>query len=341
MKTIKKNVQRLLAAVMLLALCTACVKEENSVPNPSVKKQEPSAPAEEVSSYPLTGFPSENMGNRAFAVMINNHPAARPQSGLHKADIVYEVLAEGSITRFLAIYQSELPEMIGPVRSAREYYVDLADGYNALFISHGWSPQARELLEDGNHDFLNGMFYDGTLFERADFRKAPHNSYISSENIKKGAELNKADLSQRPDPLPFMKTAGGKKLQGKSAAEAVIRYDKSDTFESQFIYDKQSQTYFRYSTEQTKDLQSDEAVAPSNVLIAEMTHEIMDKQGRRSINLTEGGKAILLQHGVSREVEWRNADGRILPYLNGEQVELVPGKTWISIVPHLNQVTLH
>ncbi|MGD6796033.1 DUF3048 domain-containing protein [Metabacillus indicus] len=341
MKTIKKNVQRLLAAVMLLALCTACVKEESSVPKPSVIKQEPSAPAEEISIYPLTGLPSENLGNRAFAVMINNHPAARPQSGLHKADIVYEVLAEGSITRFLAIYQSELPEMIGPVRSAREYYVDLADGYNAFFISHGWSPQARELLEDGNHDFLNGMFYDGTLFERADFRKAPHNSYISSENIKKGAELNKADLLQKPDPLPFMKAAEGNKLQRESAAKAVIRYDKSGTFESQFIYDKQSQTYFRYSNEQTKDLQSDEAVAPSNVLIAEMTHEIMDKQGRRSINLTEGGKAILLQHGVSREVEWRNADGRILPYLNGEQVKLVPGKTWISIVPHLNQVTLH
>ena len=78
--------------------------------------------------------------------MVNNHPKARPQSGLHKADIVYEILAEGDVTRFLPYFQSEKPENIGPVRSARDYYIDLAKGLNALYIAHGYSPEAKKCL---------------------------------------------------------------------------------------------------------------------------------------------------------------------------------------------------
>ena len=81
---------------------------------------------------------------RAVAVMVNNHPAARPQSGLNKADIVYELLAEGDVTRFLAIFQSEQPDNMGPVRSARDYYIELAKGFDSLYIAHGNSPDAEE-----------------------------------------------------------------------------------------------------------------------------------------------------------------------------------------------------
>ena len=90
---------------------------------------------------------STEIEGRAVAVMINNHPAARPQSGLHKADIVYELLAEGDVTRFLAIFQSEQPDNIGPVRSARSYYIELAKGYDSLYIAHGNSPDAKKMLE--------------------------------------------------------------------------------------------------------------------------------------------------------------------------------------------------
>ncbi|CAM5214030.1 hypothetical protein UACE39S_04412 [Ureibacillus acetophenoni] len=69
---------------------------------------------------------------RPIIATINNHPAARPQSGLGSADVVYEMLAEGDVTRFLALYQSELPEKIGPVRSARDYFIEIALGLDAL-----------------------------------------------------------------------------------------------------------------------------------------------------------------------------------------------------------------
>ena len=90
---------------------------ENEVIEPEVNDQEKEQPFH----FPLTGVGSSTEAEgRAVAVMINNHPAARPQSGLNKADIVYEVLAEGDVTRFLAIFQSEQPDSVGPVRSARE-----------------------------------------------------------------------------------------------------------------------------------------------------------------------------------------------------------------------------
>ena len=140
---------------------------------------------------------------RAVAVMINNHPLARPQSGLNKADIVYEMLAEGDVTRFLAVFQSEQPENVGPVRSARAYYIELAKGFNSLYIAHGYSPEAKEMLDNGYIDNLNGMVYDGTLFQRASFRKAPHNSYITYDNILKGAKQKGYEMEKAQLPLTF------------------------------------------------------------------------------------------------------------------------------------------
>ncbi|PKC50181.1 hypothetical protein RhiirA1_487131, partial [Rhizophagus irregularis] len=131
---------------------------------------------------------------RPIIVTINNHPAARPQSGIGSADVVYEMLAEGDVTRFLALFQSEIPENIGPVRSARDYFIELASGLDAFYIAHGYSPEAQTMLVNGIVDNINGMQYDGTLFIRSKDRYAPHNSYISCENVKLGAEKVGASL---------------------------------------------------------------------------------------------------------------------------------------------------
>jgi hypothetical protein len=159
-------------AVILFLLLSGCSHKDSVKEPPKNAKQvsnvEKQPKSEYPYSFPLTGIGSEtNTDGRAVAVMINNFPKARPQSGLNKADMVYEVLAEGGITRFLAVFQSEKPANIGPVRSARDYYVELAKGLKALYIAHGYSPEAKEMLNNGFIDNLNGMVYDGTLFKRA------------------------------------------------------------------------------------------------------------------------------------------------------------------------------
>jgi hypothetical protein len=323
---------------MFLIISACSIKEEQS----SVDNQQEEVPAaadvEEKTVSPLTGLEAEEgeLNQRPVAVMINNHPSARPQSGLNKADVVYEVLSEGKITRFLAVFQSELPDVIGPVRSARDYYIDLSKGYDALYISHGWSPTAKAKLEAGEADYLNGLFYDGTLFWRADHRKAPHNSYISKENILKGAESNNYDLTAEVDPFEFLSKEEAESLTGEPAKKVVIKYDDSQSWHVTYEYNQTEQIYSRYSgNEQTVDLESEEPISLSNILIVEMDHDIIDDYGRRGIDITSRGKAILLQNGLKQEVEWENRDGRIIPVKNGEIMKFIPGRTWINIVPSI------
>ncbi len=326
------------AAAMLLVSGCSSEKTEKPAKQETEKAEEATKGTNEENEipfhYPLTGTGSESeVEGRAVAVMINNHPNARPQSGLDQADIVYELLAEGDVTRFLAIFQSEQPEEIGPVRSSRDYYIELAKGYNSLYIAHGYSPEARELLDKGYIDNLNGMEYDGTLFKRASFRKAPHNSYISFDNVLKGAEQNHYSMEELPPSLAFLSKEEAKAIEGTTAKSVMVSYN-NELFNVIYEYDEDLKKYKRYSNgELTADYQSGEPVLLDNIFIAEADHKVVDSAGRRDINLTSGGKGYLLQKGKMSEVEWENKDGRILPVLDGKQAGLVPGKTWINIVP--------
>jgi Protein of unknown function (DUF3048) N-terminal domain/Protein of unknown function (DUF3048) C-terminal domain len=324
--------------ILLSALTLAACSPDKEAGKKPAKEAAPVAneDVENVMKFqtPLTGEEmKEESTDRAVAVMVNNHPKARPQSGLSKADIVYELLAEGDVTRFLAIFQSRKPDMIGPVRSARDYYIDLAKGYDSLYIAHGYSPDAKAMLESGEIDHLNGIRYDGTLFKRAEFRKAPHNSYISFENIKKGAKENGFSMEEPPEPLQFASKDAS--AAGEDAKSVMISYFNNPLFDVVYEYDEDEGKYVRYSNgEQTVDYETEDGALIENILIAEAPHKIIDDAGRRHIDLESGGNAYLLQDGKLREVKWENKNGRILPYEDGKQVPLRKGATWINIIPN-------
>jgi hypothetical protein len=331
-------------ALLISALLLAACGDKETATKPEKKPIEKTETADHESQdnpivaykehFPLTGIgTNDGAGGRAIAVMINNHPKARPQSGLSKADIVYEMLAESEITRFLAIFQSEMPRNIGPVRSARDYYIELAKGLDSLYIAHGYSPEAKEMLSQGYIDNLNGIVYDGTLFKRASYRKAPHNSYISSENIKKGAAKKEYDLSKAPAPFVFLNEDEVKALQGNAAQSVKVAYG-TEAFNVTYDYDSEKQKYKRSSNgEQTVEYEKETPILLDNILIIEAPHRIIDNKGRRDINLEAGGKAYLLQKGKINEIEWKNKDGRIVPMRDNLEVGLIPGKTWVNIIP--------
>ncbi|MFN2747940.1 MULTISPECIES: DUF3048 domain-containing protein [Bacillus] len=290
--------------------------------------------------YPLSGMKTDgDIQKRPIAVVVNNHSKARPQSGLSKADIVIEALAEGRITRFLAIFQSEMPEAVGPVRSAREYFIDLALGFDAVFVHHGWSPGAKSRLESGEADYVNGMDYDGSLFWRADFRQAPHNSYTSFENIKQAAEEKGYALKARTDSLPFTES---RKKPSKPLYSIRLDYGTTSVANRvEYGYDQKADGYVRTSNGAvTTDLETDKPVILQNILIAEAEHHQKDAYGRREIDLMSGGKGLLLQNGEVRQINWKNENGRIIPVDDGKTVPFVPGKTWINIIPDLSKVSI-
>ncbi|MEK4487266.1 DUF3048 domain-containing protein [Psychrobacillus sp. FSL H8-0484] len=284
---------------------------------------------------PFTGVGSEiELTQRPILVTINNHPLARPQSGISQADIVYEMLAEGNVTRFLALYQSSIPENIGPVRSARDYFIDIAKGLDAFYIAHGYSPDAQKMLNAKVVDNINGMQYDGILFKRSKDRKAPHNSYISNENIFAGAE--RVGASMNIDKVPtfsFYDSLEGAKI-GNPVTNVSIRYGSGSSFENEYTYIPEEGLYERKTAGiLTIDKETDEPVKLSNVIFMEMPHKTIDNAGRQQITLTGGGNAYLFQAGVMKVIEWENVDGVLVPMENGVPAKLVQGKTWISFVP--------
>lgn len=323
-----------LLTMLIVIFIVACSKDEvvEVQEQPQDEVEVEVEEEEEKNIYPFTGMETtEEVTNRAVAVMVNNHPQARPQSGLSKADIVFEILAEGDITRFLAIYQSEEPEVVGPVRSAREYYFTLANDYNAIYVYHGAANFINDMIKSREIENLNGAIYDndGHLFVREPFRKAPHNSYLQFDAVAEVAADKEYDLAVAYDAYTFL--ADNEEVNGENASSVKIKYGGNSivTFE----YDESTKKYFHYrNNDQTVELDSEKPIEIDNVLIVETKHEVIDAELRRAIDIHSGGPAYLLQHGKVQNVEWENRDGRIIPVIDGEVIPFIPGKTWINFV---------
>ncbi len=333
-----------LSIVILLLIVSGCSKDKEE----TVEKVEPKEVESEVDvlveevedvviypySAPFTGErAAEEFTIRPVIVTINNHPKARPQSGIGSADIIYEMLAEGNVTRLLALFQSELPERIGPVRSARDYFIDISKGLDAFYVAHGYSPEARQMLASGVVDHINGMQYDGTLFKRSSDRVAPHNSYITGERILEGMRKVSAptEIGKLP-ALSFYTTVNDVPL---SALATVInvQFGGGEDFHHVYSYDTLTQQYNRSSGGIiTTDRETNEDIQLANVLFFEVVHQTIDAKGRQQLDLSSGGKGYLFQAGVMKEIEWQLVDGVLIPMKDGQPAQLAPGKSWIHLV---------
>ncbi|TFJ92609.1 DUF3048 domain-containing protein [Lentibacillus salicampi] len=328
-------------ALFMLLFLGACSDDQEKNAEDSESKENAVTEKDQTNNkntFPLTGVKTDqSVNNRITSVMINNHRKARPQSGLSKADIVFEILAEGRITRLMAMYQSELPDVAGPVRSAREYYFELANGYDSLYIYHGAANFVNDMIRNRGIEHLDGAHYDndGHLFKRESFRKPPHNSYLQFGTVYEMAEQNGYDSTQTYEPLPFTTEEEAKNITGDPAANVKIDYSgKSLKYVVEYVYDEDNETYTRFSDgKKTVELNSEEPVTTDNIFIVETEHHVIDDAGRREIDITSGGDACLIQKGKIRHVQWENRDGRIIPVQDGRPVEFVRGKTWINIIP--------
>lgn len=334
-----------LLAFMIVSGCgqTATIDESADptetevVPQPIVEfepEPEPILPY----TYPLTGMPAaEELADRPVVVMVENSPAARPQTGLFEADIVYEVLAEGDITRFVAIYHSQASEEIGPVRSIRPYMVELGRAIDGILVHAGWSPEAMNLMRKYKVAHLDQVYGDHDYYWRDSSRKAPHNLYTSMELIRKGAEAKKFREEWNAPSLAF----GDVGNAGEAALHVRIPYIGS--YDVGYDYDGETGTYLRsMKGEPHLDKKTDTQLSAANVLIVEARHRIVDDVGRRQIDVFGPGEGLLLQNGKMREVIWKLNDGLIRAFEEEdaeEAIPFLPGQTWIQIVPDLDKVT--
>lgn len=314
-----------------------CNNDEEGTTSEPVDEEIPVVEEEELQYVtPFTGERvAEEVTVKPIMATINNHPDARPQSGLSSADIVYEMLAEGDVTRFLALYQTDVPDNIGPIRSARSYFVELAKGLDAFYIAHGYSPEAQTMLRNNVVDNINGMHYDGSIFKRSRDRVAPHNSYITGENIEVAADKVGASLLyNKKVSYNFLEEDESAKI-GLQANQIDVKYSNNNKFNSTYKYDRENNIYTRLSGGvQTNDYLTGNPIELSNIIVFEMKHSIVDREGRRDIDLLSGGAAYIFQAGTMREVLWKNIDGVLKAVeVDNTEVKLAPGKTWIHFVP--------
>lgn len=317
---------------IVVLLLFACSKEDGN--NEGGKNESPGA--SESGYYPFTGLKAEDaVDRRAVAVMVSNQVQARPQTSLSKADMVFEMLTEGNITRFMAIYQSTEPDVVGPVRSAREYFFTLADGYDALYIYSGAANFVNDMIKERDIDHLEGALYDndGHLFVREPFRKAPHNMYLQFGAVDEVATEEGYDMTWDYEPMAFLDEGEAVPDEGElDGTYAKIDYYGSEPI-VEFEYDEANETYTRIDDgETTVELESEKPIEMNNVLIVEADHQVIDDENRRAIDTESGGQAVLLRQGTATELEWENRDGRIVPVKDGEVEPFVPGQTWVIFI---------
>ncbi|WP_202618870.1 DUF3048 domain-containing protein [Paenibacillus sp. EZ-K15] len=343
-----------MAAVLLLSGCSGKQQAE-PVPAPVVEtpvEQPVEGPQENISSpykAPLTGLPLEaSLTQRPLAVMINNAPAARPQSGLGKADMVYEVLAEGGITRLMGIFQSQSGiEKIGPIRSIRPYLINLGESYGGVLVHAGGSPEAYSIIQKQGKQDMDEIGNAGSYFWRDKERKAPHNLYSSDEKLREGAaKLNYGNEVKVPQYSFYSEpvAASGDGAEGTASVE-VVSGEPGEKVEIKFLldsyvvayqYDGSSNTYKRWVNGSPHvDLNDNVQLEAANVIVLGADHKVLDDVGRLAVNVETGGKAMLFQRGEVIEGQWVRAAGDAIRFVkDGKEVPLVPGTTYFNIVPN-------
>lgn len=354
MENRKRKIGLLSLAVLAGIGLTACKEEPKAAEVPAASAAtapvaSPSADMPETpAAYtaPLTGLPSDQeMTSRPLVVMINNAPAARPQSGLPEADLVYEALAEGGITRLVAIYQSagqEAAAKLGPVRSIRPYFIELGESYHGVLVHAGGSPAAYAQIQSQQLEELDEIGKAGPFFWRDNNRKAPHNLYTSLDELREGMDKLHFSGEDRTVPAYTFRPAE-EELTGGSPASAVTLTYLQDSYKVTYKYDPDTKLYIRYIGDKPHtDKETGEPLTATNVVVMGADHKVLDDVGRLSVGLELGGEALLFERGQVLEGQWIHKEGDMIRFVKeGEEVPFYPGITYINIVPNSPDFTSH
>lgn len=335
-----KTLSLIFALTLIVTAFTGCggKEEEPTTTEPTtVITTEPPV----VYRNPLTGeagYNEELIGNRPVMVVVENHSQARPQWGLTSSDIVFEMVAEGGITRMILMYAdaSRLPDKIGPVRSTRHYFLDLAEGYDAIFTHFGQSTYAKQQLQSHDIDNING-YVDGSYFSRDKSRNvdSEHTAYTTKEWVTKAI----ADKEYRTtlkdgytDAFQF-NIDGNEVLKDGSCVTATVSFSSSYTYT--LNYDKQENVY--YSSLNGEPFMSSDGVQQNfqNIVILYTNISAIagDTKNRVDFDLSEG-EGRYISNGSYEDISWKKGDSTDMLKLydsEGEELKLNTGRTYIAI----------
>lgn len=322
----------LLGIVILVTMNTPKEPIDNNPPTNEL----PSDPVDEepVLRQPFNGRAIEvETSYKAFAIMIENTAAARPQSGIAEADIVYEISVDGwAISRFMAIFSETHPSKVGPVRSARVPFAELLKELKLPFAHYGSAStgqgDALAILRAINlpirfdgHKGLNDEFY-----YRDNTRSAPHNAYFDAQNALK--KIPSLEYSSR---LNFGEATN---IDDREISEIDLKYSSSN--QVKYIYDTTLKAYKRYiNDEPMMDAYTNDQVTVTNIVALHAPHRDVESVRYVLVDFVGEGKAEFFMNGQYEEGTWKKATASsTTQYFDsvGREVTFLPGNTWIQVV---------
>jgi hypothetical protein len=347
----KKVIAIISILILALALFSGCfgkktqpadkVQEEKKVEKNQTEQNKPA-------QQPIVAQTDE----RSFAVMIDNEGKARARhEGLDKAYIIYEMVAEGGETRLMALFKGTNPTAIGPVRSARHYFVHYALENDAVFVHFGWSPLAQKAIPQLGVNNINGISgTDGSSFWRKPKSKYDwQNAFTSMEKLKERAA--KKGYSNTTQVQEFAYNSVDTDLvSGASANNVKLKYNNYRNVE--YVYDAASKLYKRFQGSKAHtDTSGKIQYSAKNIIISFVkSYDLNDgpdtngvNKGRQQVNDVGEGKGYLITNGKSIEITWKKSSLKAKTEyrdMSGKEITLNNGQTWIQLAPSASKVTI-
>ncbi|MBP1919022.1 DUF3048 domain-containing protein [Youngiibacter multivorans] len=347
-----------LSSMLLLSGCGKASTPQAQEPTPTqtiaeTKPQETAAPTETmpepipVAMYenvpegvsPLTGLPYEGDG-KAIMVQIENTPEARPQSGITKADLIYEMEVESQITRLTAFFLSEYPTKVGPVRSARKQHMYLWSEWDYMYVFYGGSEVAGQNVYRLKEDLeISAPKIDGMAvskgFSRSTDRSAPHNAYIDLNYLIK----NKYEYNPIQRTLYF---DSNENFEGEPAININFQYASNNRIS--YIFNKEKKMYEKFINEKpVTDKEDGTTLSVKNIIIQYTRHYHVSGTVYTNIDQIGKGKAEYFTNGVMRTGSWERKDlDSITKYYdeNNQEIAFIPGRTFVQIVRNETEVSV-
>lgn len=326
-----------LAGALTLGACSGGEPTPGANAVDPAQKAKPPTP-EGPTVWPLTGVETDEVAKRpALSVKIENSPEARPQTGLEHADVVWEEVVEGGITRFVAVYHSAIPETVEPVRSVRPMDPAIVAPLDGILAYSG-----------AQRPFINAVGAAGTQsvimdagdagFERDPNRSAPHNVIGFPDLLLDQAD----DERTAPPPAQFAFAGQGGKGTASTAGTKASRLEVelSNYQTSNWEWSRKSKTWVRSEGSDPSVSTSGERHRARNVVILAVdvvNTEFHDPSGAPvpETKLVGKGRGLVASGGRTVEVQWSKKDlgERLVLKKGGKEVLLDPGNTWVELVP--------
>lgn len=280
-----------------------------------------------------TKIDKEAKMRRPLAIMVENSYMVRPQEGLGQAEIVFEGLSEAGITRFVAIFSHREAEKIGPVRSARNHFVAIARGFDAIYAHCGGSIFALDLIQKWGVTDFDQMTHPDSYWRVSD-RARPHNLFTSTARIR--ADAKTAGISTFLEPDGFLHK-DDLALEDRVATQNIGIEFSTAPYRVEFKYDRNTNQYLRYNGGKPHlDKVSGNQLSPKNVIIVVAdTTPIVGGSGCLDVNLTGRNRAITFLDGKTIDGYWQKpAPASQIKFhdQNGAEIEFNRGQIWVEIV---------